>query len=100
MATAAFSFTGTIDGSYDFYTRAHDKAGNYEPAPAVADDSTLVLTSFPTRRSSDLTYSTSTGFTVNYTASDPLKNSSNSGLADVELWATTGSGNVCTLATQ
>ena len=80
-----FSFIGTVDGSYEVYTRAHDVAGNYEAAPASADDSTLVDTRLPTSSATSPAYSTSTTITVNYTASDPLKDGSASGLAKVEL---------------
>src|SRR5205823_6557708 len=83
----SFSFTGTVDGSYDFYTRAHDNAGNYEAAPALADSSTPVDTQDHTSSASSPAYSTSTTFTVTYGASDPLKDGSNSGLKDVELCA-------------
>src|SRR6185437_10706736 len=46
-ASGSFSFTGTVDGSYDFYTRAVDKAGNAESKSASADTSTLVDTQNP-----------------------------------------------------
>src|SRR2546430_9115846 len=62
-----------IYGSYDFYTRATDKAGNLEAAPAGPDSSTLVDTRDPTSSASSPAYSTSTSFTLGYTASDPLK---------------------------
>jgi hypothetical protein len=35
------------DGTYSFYTRATDKAGNYEAAPASADSSTMLDTTVP-----------------------------------------------------
>jgi hypothetical protein len=74
--TQSFSFTGTVDGSYDFYTVAYDSAGNIEAAPGSPDTSTLVDTQKPTSAASSPTYATSTTFTVTYTASDPLKNGS------------------------
>jgi hypothetical protein len=44
----SFSFSALDgDGSYEFYTRAHDQAGNYEAAPSAADDATLVDTAAP-----------------------------------------------------
>jgi hypothetical protein len=95
----SFAFTATVDGSYDFYTVAYDNAGNVEAAPATADDSTLVDTEFPTSSASSPAYSTSASFTVSYTDSDPLKNSSNSGVADVELWAKTPGGSFAKVAT-
>ena len=87
--TQSFSFTATVDGSYDFYTVAYDKAGNVEAAPATADDSTLVDTEFPSSSASSPQYSTSTSVTVTYSASDPLKDGSASGLDKVELYAHT-----------
>src|SRR5207253_2620147 len=107
-ATGSFSFTATVDGSYDFYTRAVDKAGNYEAAPASADTSTLVDTQAPTSSATSPQYSTSTGFTVTYSASDPLKDGSSaddppkdgsaSGLDKVELWAKAPGASVFTKA--
>src|SRR5207247_1371236 len=86
--SGSFSYTAAAgDGSYEFYTRAYDNAGNIEAAPAGADTSTLVDTQFPTSSATSPTYSTSTTFMVSYTNSDPLKNGSASGVADVELWA-------------
>jgi hypothetical protein len=38
--TRSFSFTPHPAGTYRFYTRAKDKAGNYEAPPGVADAST------------------------------------------------------------
>src|SRR5439155_1408230 len=86
-ASGSFNYTATVDGSYDFYTRAIDKAGNYEAAPASADTTTLVDTQAPISTASVPDYETNTTFNVSYTASDPLKNDSNSGLDKIELWA-------------
>src|SRR6185369_149165 len=86
-ASGSFAFTASVDGSYSFYTRALDKAGNYEAAPASADTATLVDTQDPTSSATSPAYSTTTAITVNYTASDPLKDTSASGLDKVELWA-------------
>src|SRR6185295_15460196 len=87
--TQSFSFTGTVDGSYDFYTVAYDIAGNIEAAPLTADTSTLVDTAAPTSSASSPAYSTSTTFNVTYGANDPLKDGSASGLLKVELYAHT-----------
>src|SRR5205823_384041 len=47
--SGSFSYTAAAgDGSYSFYTRAYDNAGNVEAAPASADTSTLVDTQDPT----------------------------------------------------
>ena len=47
--SAEFAFTPTGgDGTYEFYTRARDSAGNYEADPGAADDSTLYDTMGPT----------------------------------------------------
>jgi hypothetical protein len=41
----SFSYTaGQGDGTYSFYTRAHDKATNYEDAPASPDATTTLTT--------------------------------------------------------
>jgi hypothetical protein len=43
-ASGSFAFTATGAGSYAFYTRAYDKAGNGEAAPASPDATTVVST--------------------------------------------------------
>src|SRR5207248_1639793 len=80
----SFSYTAALgDGSYRFYTRAHDAAGNYEAVPATpTDTSTLSLHDALPISATSPAYSISNSFTVSYTASDV-----GSGLADVELWA-------------
>ena len=41
--TRSFSYSpGNGAGTYRFYTRARDKAGNYETAPAAPDATTVV----------------------------------------------------------
>src|SRR5207245_2938076 len=71
------------DGSYSFYTRAKDKAGNYEAAPATADSSTFVDTVIPTSSASSPAYSSSTPITDVYSPSDAAPSP---GLDKVELW--------------
>jgi hypothetical protein len=39
--TSSFNYTATVDGSYSFYTIAHDTAGNNETAKTTADTTTL-----------------------------------------------------------
>jgi hypothetical protein len=39
-ATRTFSYKPTVGGTYRFYTRARDAAGNYEAAPSTPDAST------------------------------------------------------------
>jgi hypothetical protein len=72
---------GEGDGTYDFYTRAYDTAGNVEDAPGSADDSTVVDAGKPVSSASSPSYSTSNSFNVSYTASD-----AGSGLTKVELY--------------
>ena len=71
------------DGTYEFYTRAHDLAGNYEDAPGGADDSTIVDTVNPSSAACSPAFDSDGTFAVTYTASWTRT----SGLADVELWA-------------
>src|SRR5439155_11763918 len=85
-ASGSFSYTAAAgDGSYSFYTKALDKAGNYETAPASADTTTLLDTQPPTSSATSPQYSTPTAISVSYRANDPGANAS--GLDKVELWA-------------
>src|SRR5205823_1394508 len=84
-----FAYTATVDGLYRFYTVAYDNAGNVEDSPASEDDTTLVDTEKPISTASVPDYETSTSFSVSYTACDPLKNCSASGLDKVELYVDT-----------
>src|SRR5207247_6238140 len=89
-ASGSFSYSaGQGEGSYSFYTRALDKAGNYEDPPfaadgvtVVADTTTLVDLTPPASRATSPPYSSVTTFNVGYTASD-----TGSGVAKVDLWA-------------
>jgi hypothetical protein len=84
LASGSFTFNGAADGSYSFYTVAIDQAGNVGAnSPA---QSTLLDTVVPTSTASAAPYSTSTTFSVNYTAQDPQSNGSASGLAEVDLY--------------
>src|SRR5207253_2423940 len=84
----SFSFTGTVDGSYDFYTRAHDKAGNYEAAPATGDTSTLVDTQQPSSQDNADTNWHKADVTVHLSASDQP---GLSGVADIKYIVNGGS---------
>src|SRR5947208_544660 len=82
-ASGSFSYTAAAgDGSYSFYTRALDKAGNYEAAPASADTTTLVDTAAPASSASSPQYSTSMTMPVGSSAAD-----TGSGVDSLELWA-------------
>src|SRR5207249_4246353 len=71
------------DGTYNFYTRARDNAGNYEDAPASPPHAATTLFPYTTLfRSSAAAYSNSTSITVSYSASD----AGPSGAKEVELW--------------
>ncbi len=81
-ASPSFSYNAVGgNGTYRFYTRATDTAGNVEAAPGTEDDSTVVDTVKPASLASSPTYSTSNTFNVSYTASDAT-----SGLDKVELY--------------
>jgi Bacterial Ig-like domain len=94
-ASGHFTFTGSGDGTYSFYTRATDKAGNVEAAPATADDDTIVDSVKPTSKANSPEYDKDGNFVVSYTANDP---SPASGLDKVELWVKTPGGSSYTLA--
>ena len=87
-SSASFSYTpGAGQGSYRFYTRARDAAGNVEDAPSgnSGDTSTLFDTTKPSSNATngvDTTTNTSP-FEVDYSSSD---NSGGSGVLEVELW--------------
>ena len=98
-ATGSFPFTSTVDGSYDFYTVAYDNAGNVDATTGSADTATLVDTEPPVSSAASPQYSTTTSITVQYSASDPLKDSSASGLDKVELWAKAPGGSFAKVAT-
>ena len=89
-ASGTFSYTASAgNGAYNFYTRATDKAGNVEAAPATADTTTTLTvtvpdTTPPSSTASSPASSTSANWTVSYTASD---NTGGSGLASVDLYA-------------
>src|SRR5207237_9160973 len=69
-ASGSFAYTASVDGSYDFYTRATDKAGNLEAAPAGPESTTLADTRARTSNAISPFNSTPTTFTLGYTASD------------------------------
>ena len=79
-----FTYTATEgDGSYAFYTRSTDTAGNSEDAPASADATTKLDTAKPTSTATAPATTSSSSIEVDYTASD---NSGGSGLDKVELY--------------
>ena len=69
------------DGTYRFYTRARDAAGNYEAAPDVPDAVTAVDTVKPGSAATSPAHSTARSLIVNYAAVDQ-----GAGLKEVELW--------------
>ncbi len=86
-SSGTFSYSPSVgNGNYNFYTRATDKAGNVQAAPAKADATTSYKldTTAPTSTASAPTYSNLTTWTVSYTGSD---NGGGSGLARVDLYA-------------
>src|SRR5207237_954677 len=83
-ASGGFSYTAAAgDGTYDFYTRAYDNAGNVEAAPGSADKSTFVDTNAPSSSATSPAFSTSNTFNVTYAAGDA---SPSSGFKKVELY--------------
>jgi hypothetical protein len=89
-ASGSFSYTPDGgNGSYSFYTRASDRAGNTEAAPSSPDATTNYTgdvapdTTAPQSSASAPSTTTWAPITVSYTASD---NSGGSGLARVDLY--------------
>jgi phosphodiesterase/alkaline phosphatase D-like protein len=83
-ASGSFTYTSSAgQGTYSFYTVATDKAGNTEAAPSTPDATTVLDTSSPASTGSAPAYSTTSSWSVSYSAAD---NSGGSGLASVELW--------------
>ncbi len=88
-AGSGFTGTGTTytagsgDGTYSFYTRAEDYAGNLEDAPGAADASVVVDTTKPTS-SLDAVVSPQSAFSfpVSWTVGD----GTGSGVAKTHLW--------------
>ncbi|MEA2444542.1 MAG: hypothetical protein QOJ12_1834, partial [Thermoleophilales bacterium] len=84
-ATSGHHFTyaaGEGDGNYSFYTRATDKAGNTEDAPATPDGVTVALdTAKPSSSASSPAFSNGTSIQVDYAA-----DGTGSGLDKVELY--------------
>ncbi len=83
--SGSFSYAATAgDGSYSFYTVATDQAGNVQAAPTSPQATTLLDTTPPSSSASAPSQTTSSSWSVAYTASD---NQGGSGLAEVDLYA-------------
>ncbi len=81
-ASPSFSFTAAEgEGTYRFYTRARDDAGNTESAPGAEDASTVLDSVAPTSAADALPAYSGATVAVTYTASDAT-----SGVDEVELW--------------
>src|SRR5207249_4474101 len=72
-----------VNGSYSFYTVAHDTAANDEAAKTSAETTTLEDTVKPGSQATAPATNNQPTITVSYGASD---HSPSSGLASVELW--------------
>jgi chitinase len=82
-ASGSFAYTATAgDGSYSFYTRASDTAGNVEAAPSAPEAVVVVDTAAPAAQAGAPATAAVAPITVTYTASDP----GGSGLATVDLY--------------
>ena len=85
LGSGSFSYNGNEgDGNYSFYTIATDKAGNVQATPSIPNTITLLDTARPSSSASSSQYSSSTTFTVSYTANDP--GISASGVAEVDVY--------------
>ena len=75
-SSGSFTYTAAGDGSYSFYTRATDAAGNTEAAKSTPDASVIVDTvaptaiAFPPSGQSTNSTTNATAFTVLFSASD------------------------------
>jgi Chitobiase/beta-hexosaminidase C-terminal domain/Bacterial Ig-like domain len=78
-----------VNGSYSFYTIAHDSAGNNEGSKTAAESTTLEDTVKPASQASAPATNKSASIDVSYAASD---HSPSSGLASVELWVKAPNG--------
>ncbi len=87
FTSSPISFTASSDGTYEFYTRVEDYAGNIEMIPGTPDASTIVDTANPTSNVDPLpSYESVSSFTVTATASDT------NGISQVDLWYSKDSG--------
>ncbi len=87
LSSGSFSYTASEgEGTYSFYSIATDNAGNVQQPPnPLAQTATTVDVTPPTSSLAALpAFTTSTSFTVSYTASDPGSNPS--GLAGVDVY--------------
>jgi len=83
----AFDFIAADAGYYEFFTIAHDHAGNVEGAPGAPDSQTLYDDSGPTSEASCDAFATASPIPVSFEAQDD-----SSGLDRVELYLKDGSG--------
>jgi YD repeat-containing protein len=84
--SGSFSFTPSAgSGTYRFYTRATDQAGNVENAPGTPDATTVVDATAPTSQASvPSALAAAPQLTVSYAASD---DTGGAGLTEVDLYA-------------
>ena len=77
-----FTYTGTSDGDYAFYSTATDHGGNVEAAPATADITTLLDQTAPVSRSTTTPLRNQTTIPVTYVTDD----ANGVGVATVDLF--------------
>ena len=81
-ASGTFGFVPSLEGTYDFATRAWDKAGNWETFPPAAPDTTTFYdVTAPASTCSAPACAVNRSIPVSFTASDNV-----SGVASTSLW--------------
>ncbi|MBN2208959.1 MAG: hypothetical protein JW759_06660 [Candidatus Coatesbacteria bacterium] len=97
LGSISFDPPGGLEGSYGFFTVAHDKAGNVESrpgqsgAPPVVDTTTVYDATAPESAASVSEYSKSAPIAVSFAAIDNA-----SGIASIALWVRFGAAGVWT----